>query len=505
MIARARPARATRSSCSPTERCPATLPENCRVGSSPPRPERCRGLRFEAALGRESCAQPAGRGARAHVPDLRRPRRAARPARPGSACCSGTRTGERRDCSGSPSGSRRSSSPSTGARSRSPRARCAASATASTWRVPCHERAGQRPPARARARRYSPAKGYETLIRAARRAGDPADRARARARRTRSGGTARSSRSLAGARSSCSTRSRAPRSRRCSRARTSLLNNIRTGTADKVVYEACASCVPAFASAASFASLLPDQLRFAREDDEGLADALVAFAGAAGPTALQLGRDLRGKVERGHSVESWADGVRRGGTMTILHVQKVSGISGSEAHLLSLLPLLRARGWDARMLVLHEGEPGAAAFVEAMAAKNVPVTQLRLRLDLDPVAFPRSSPVLIRRRPAVLHTHLVHADLYGLTAGALARVPVRSAPSTASTSFGPVAGWPLPTAPSAGSRAARSRSRAGSPPTWPRSKASTARGSTSSITGSRPGRSRRRTRARLCGCSRLAA
>ena len=32
---------------------------------------------------------------------------------------------------------------------------------------------------------------------------------------------------------------------------------------------------------------------------------------------------------------------------------------------------------------------------------------------------------LIRRRPAVLHTHLVHADLYGLTAGALARVPVR--------------------------------------------------------------------------------
>ena len=58
--------------------------------------------------------------------------------------------------------------------------------------------------------------------------------------------------------------------------------------------------------------------------------------------------------------------------MTILHVQKVSGISGSEAHLLSLLPLLRARGWDARMLVLHEGEPGAAAFMEAMAAKRCP-------------------------------------------------------------------------------------------------------------------------------------
>ena len=31
----------------------------------------------------------------------------------------------------------------------------------------------------------------------------------------------------------------------------------------------------------------------------------------------------------------------------VLHVQKVSGVSGSEAHLLSLLPRLRVRGWDA--------------------------------------------------------------------------------------------------------------------------------------------------------------
>jgi len=38
----------------------------------------------------------------------------------------------------------------------------------------------------------------------------------------------------------------------------------------------------------------------------------------------------------------------------VVHLQKVSGISGSEAHLLSLLPRLRDRGWDARMVVLHE-------------------------------------------------------------------------------------------------------------------------------------------------------
>ena len=47
---------------------------------------------------------------------------------------------------------------------------------------------------------------------------------------------------------------------------------------------------------------------------------------------------------------------------TVLHLQKVAGISGSEAHLLSLLPRLRERGWDTRMLMLHENEPGAWDF-----------------------------------------------------------------------------------------------------------------------------------------------
>ena len=50
----------------------------------------------------------------------------------------------------------------------------------------------------------------------------------------------------------------------------------------------------------------------------------------------------------------------------ILHVQKVAGISGSEAHLLSLLPALRERGWDVRMLMLHEDEPGAWEFARAL-------------------------------------------------------------------------------------------------------------------------------------------
>ena len=109
----------------------------------------------------------------------------------------------------------------------------------------------------------------------------------------------------------------------------------------------------------------------------------------------------------------------------VLHVQKVSGISGSEAHLLSVLPQLRDRGWDARMLVLDEGEEGAARFVSELDARGVPVERLRLRLDADPVAFGRLVRRFRRARPALVHTHLVHADLLGLPAAALARVPVR--------------------------------------------------------------------------------
>jgi len=109
----------------------------------------------------------------------------------------------------------------------------------------------------------------------------------------------------------------------------------------------------------------------------------------------------------------------------VLHLQKVAGISGSEAHLLSLLPRLRERGWDVRMLMLHEDEPGAQDFARALRARGVPLDSIPIHGDVDPLAFVRLTSYVARTRPAILHTHLVHADAYGLLAGTLARVPVR--------------------------------------------------------------------------------
>jgi glycosyltransferase involved in cell wall biosynthesis len=81
-----------------------------------------------------------------------------------------------------------------------------------------------------------------------------------------------------------------------------LINNMRAGAPDKVVYEAAASCLPVLASNPVFDDLLPDELRFDRDDVDGLAEKL---------RTLDLRRrpELRGVVARCHSVEHWADGL----------------------------------------------------------------------------------------------------------------------------------------------------------------------------------------------------
>ncbi len=74
---------------------------------------------------------------------------------------------------------------------------------------------------------------------------------------------------------------------------------------------------------------------------------------------------------------------------TVLHLAKIAGISGAETHLLSLLPRLRERDWDVRLLQLHENEPGAFEFADELRDRGVPVDMIRLRADVDPLAFTR--------------------------------------------------------------------------------------------------------------------
>ena len=88
-----------------------------------------------------------------------------------------------------------------------------------------------------------------------------------------------------------------------------LVNNMRAGAPDKVVYEAGASCLPVIASNPVFDSLLEDRFRFERDRPEELADRLGAYAALGPEERRAVGRTLRERVEREHSVESWADRV----------------------------------------------------------------------------------------------------------------------------------------------------------------------------------------------------
>jgi glycosyltransferase involved in cell wall biosynthesis len=81
-----------------------------------------------------------------------------------------------------------------------------------------------------------------------------------------------------------------------------LVNATWGNAADKVVYEAAASCLPAFAASPVFDTLLPESLRFRGDDPESLAERVSAYETGAGP-------HLRARVETEHSVEHWAERV----------------------------------------------------------------------------------------------------------------------------------------------------------------------------------------------------
>jgi glycosyltransferase involved in cell wall biosynthesis len=112
-------------------------------------------------------------------------------------------------------------------------------------------------------------------------------------------------------------------------------------------------------------------------------------------------------------------------SVRVLHVGKVKGVSGSENHLLALLPRLRERGWDVRFLLLHEDEPGAWEFARRLEALGVPLEGVRLGRAASPLAFSRVLRSVRGQAPTIVHTHLVHADFHGLAAARIARVPVR--------------------------------------------------------------------------------
>ncbi len=100
----------------------------------------------------------------------------------------------------------------------------------------------------------------------------------------------------------------------------------------------------------------------------------------------------------------------------VAHIIKVTRISGAEGHLLTLLSSLRASGIDARLIILVERETPMDDMVEAATERGIPTTRLIISRDYDlPLLF-RLRGALREIDPEIVHTHLIHADVYGYLA-----------------------------------------------------------------------------------------
>jgi glycosyltransferase involved in cell wall biosynthesis len=91
-----------------------------------------------------------------------------------------------------------------------------------------------------------------------------------------------------------------------------LVNNTRSGAPDKVVYEACASCLPVLVSSPPVGALVDDlepRLRFPLDDARSLATAIGDIVRAGSDVHAAIGATLRERVTAAHSTGSWADGI----------------------------------------------------------------------------------------------------------------------------------------------------------------------------------------------------
>jgi len=105
----------------------------------------------------------------------------------------------------------------------------------------------------------------------------------------------------------------------------------------------------------------------------------------------------------------------------IIHITKITGIHGTEKHLLSLLPELTDTYQVTIALMV---EPGAlfSEYTERMKAAGVNVVPCVIRCNIDPYCFMDLLRLLKKTQPALVHTHLIHGDLYGITAAWIAGI-----------------------------------------------------------------------------------
>lgn len=108
----------------------------------------------------------------------------------------------------------------------------------------------------------------------------------------------------------------------------------------------------------------------------------------------------------------------------ICHITKATGIAGSEKHLLMLLKGLDKAKYQVKLILLVERDKSLDDCVLHFEGGGVQVKRVLIRGDIDPLLVWRLYRLLREGNYDLVHTHLIHADLYGTLAAKLAGVPI---------------------------------------------------------------------------------
>lgn len=106
----------------------------------------------------------------------------------------------------------------------------------------------------------------------------------------------------------------------------------------------------------------------------------------------------------------------------IVHITKVTGIYGMEKHLLTLLPALQQL-YQVSCIILMESKKSVSEYNDMLRSRGVAIYPVTADFDIDPRTFFRITSLLRKLKPSLVHTHLMHGDLYGIAAAVATGCP----------------------------------------------------------------------------------
>ena len=110
--------------------------------------------------------------------------------------------------------------------------------------------------------------------------------------------------------------------------------------------------------------------------------------------------------------------------MRVLHVIRATAIAGAESHLLTLLGELATCGFDVHLALLTRRDSPLPEFHEMMKARDISVHPFTMYGHISPYLLFWLQSLTKRLQPQIVHTHLIHADLYGAVAAKFSGAPV---------------------------------------------------------------------------------